>query len=72
MASPVDFDVSGWDISSANLYEATKRAHVLEPTLIEQLKGDLENIKPMKAVLNPDFIAANQADRCDNVRLGTH
>lgn len=35
MASPVDFDVSGWDISSANLYEATKRAHVLEPTLIE-------------------------------------
>lgn len=72
MASPVDFDVSGWDISSANLYEATKRAHVLEPTLIEQLKGDLENIKPMKAVLNPEFIAANQADRCDNVRLGTN
>lgn len=59
MASPIDFEVSGWDISSANLYEAVKRAHVLEPTLIEQLKGDLENIKPMKAVLNPDFIAAN-------------
>ena len=44
MASPVDFEVSGWDISNANLYEAAKRAHVLEPTLIEQLKGDLENI----------------------------
>jgi len=72
MASPIDFEVSGWDISSANLYEAVKRAHVLEPTLIEQLKGDLENIKPMKAVLNPDFIAANQADRCDNVRQGTN
>ena len=23
-------------------------------------------------MLNPDFIAANQADRCDNVRLGTN
>jgi hypothetical protein len=31
----------------------------LEPTLIEQLKGDLECIKPMKAILNPDFIASN-------------
>lgn len=26
----------------------------------------------MPAVLNPDFIAANQADRCDNVRHGTN
>jgi len=72
MARPIDFDVTGWDISSANLYESVKRAHVLEPTLIEQLKSDLENIVPLKAVLNPDFIAANQADRCDNVRLGTN
>ena len=72
MVNPVEFDITGWDISSANLYESVKRAHVLEPTLIEQLKGDLENIVPMKAVLNPDFIAANQADRCDNVRTGTN
>jgi myo-inositol-1-phosphate synthase len=42
MATPIDFDVSGWDISKLNLYESVKRAHVLEPTLIEQLKGDLE------------------------------
>jgi myo-inositol-1-phosphate synthase len=59
MVSPVDFDVCGWDISNANLYEAAKRAHVLEPHLIEQLKEDLQNIVPMKAVLNPDFIASN-------------
>jgi hypothetical protein len=32
---------------------------VLEPHLIEQLKEDLQNIVPMKAVLNPDFIASN-------------
>ena len=34
MVNPIDFNIYGWDISNANLYEATKRAHVLEPTLI--------------------------------------
>lgn len=72
MVNPVDFDICGWDISDSNLYEAARRAHVLEPMLIEQLKVDLEKIKPMPAVLNPDFIASNQADRADNVRLGTN
>ena len=59
MVNPVDFNISGWDISGANLYEAAKRSHVLEPTLIEQLKDDLSAITPLKAVLNPDFIASN-------------
>jgi myo-inositol-1-phosphate synthase len=72
MVDPVNFDVCGWDISAQNLYEAANRAHVLEPSLIEQLKPDLEAMVPMKAVLNPDFIASNQADRADNVRLGTN
>lgn len=72
MVSPVDFDVSGWDISGDNLHAAALRSRVLEPTLIEQLKDELSQIKPLPAVLNPDFIAANQADRCDNVRTGTN
>jgi myo-inositol-1-phosphate synthase len=72
MVNPVNFDICGWDISGANLYEAAQRAHVLEPTLIEQLKDDLSAIRPMKAVLNPDFIASNQADRADNVRCGSN
>ena len=59
MVNPVDFDVCGWDISAANLYESCKRAHVLEPTLISQLKPELEQIKPMRAILNPDYIASN-------------
>ena len=41
MVNPVDFEITGWDISGHNLYEACKRAHVLEPTLIELLKEDL-------------------------------
>lgn len=72
MANPVDFEVSGWDISGLNLYEAAKRAHVLEPTLLNQLKEDLEQITPLPAALNPDYIASNQADRADNVMTGTN
>lgn len=72
MVEPVDMEISGWDISSHSVYESCKRAHVLEPALIEQLKDDLEAIKPMSAALNPDFIAANQSDRANNVFNGTN
>jgi len=59
MVNPVNFNIYGWDISKENLYEAVKRAHVLEPTLIQKLKPDLESIVPLPAILNPDFIASN-------------
>ena len=42
MVNPIDFEISGWDISKTDLYNACKRARVLEPTLIENLKADLE------------------------------
>lgn len=64
--------VTGWDISKLNLYESCYRAQVLEPTLIDQLKPELEAMQPMKAVFNPDYIAANQSDRADNVFEGTN
>lgn len=32
--NPIDFVISGWDISEDNLYNACKRAKVLEPDLI--------------------------------------
>jgi len=72
MVDPCEMEISGWDISGHNLYESCKRARVLEPTLIEQLREDLERIRPLKAALNPDFIAANQSDRSDNVFEGTN
>ena len=72
MANPIDFEVSGWDINSSNLYEAALRSRVLEPTLIEQLREDLEQITPLPAALNPDYIAANQSDRANNVMEGTN
>lgn len=72
LVNPVDFVIGGWDISNANLYEAAKRSRVLEPDLIRQLKPELEQIVPLKAALNQDYIASNQADRADNVLLGTN
>ena len=72
LVDPVEFVISGWDISKANLYDACKRSKVIEPDLIHQLKDDLKAIVPLPAALNGDFIASNQADRADNVVLGTN
>ena len=72
MANPCDFEISGWDINNSNLFEAAKRAHVLEPTLINQLKPELEAIVPLTSILNQDYIAANQADRVNNVFTGSN
>lgn len=72
MANPVDFEISGWDINNANLFEACKRSHVLEPTLINALKPELEAIKPLPSILNQEFIAANQSDRVNNVFEGNN
>jgi myo-inositol-1-phosphate synthase len=47
MVNPCDFEISGWDISNFNLFEACKRAHVLEPTLINALRPELESIVPL-------------------------
>ena len=59
MVNPCDFEISGRDISNLNLYEACKRAHVLEPTLINALRPELEAIVPLQSVVNQEYIAAN-------------
>lgn len=62
---------AGWDISSLNLADATERAQVLDSGLQRQLRPYLEKLKPRPSIYCPDFIAANQADRADNVLSGT-
>ena len=61
----------GWDISSMNLADAMERAKVLDWGLQQQLRPYMEDIKPRPSVYFPEFIAANQADRADNVLTGT-
>ncbi|XP_054168344.1 uncharacterized protein LOC128965631 [Oppia nitens] len=71
MVSPNDLVLDGWDISSANLAETMKRAKVLDYNLQTQLIPLMANMKPRKAIYDPEFIAANQSDRADNV-IATH
>ena len=51
-----DVVVGGWDIYEDTGYEAAVKAGVLEPSLIEQVKGPLSALKPMKAVFDPSFV----------------
>ncbi len=45
-----DIEFGGWDIFTDNAYEAAVRAGVLESKLLDQLKDELEQVKPMTAV----------------------
>lgn len=71
MVEPNDLVLGGWDISSMNLASAMKRAQVLDIQLQTKLKPYMEDIVPLPSIYVPDFIAANQADRADNVLTGT-
>lgn len=71
MLHPNDFVIGGWDISKLNVAEAMGRSKVLEYDLQRQVAKHLESIVPMASVYYPDFIAANQEARADNVIPGT-
>ena len=71
MVNPSDIVISGWDISKKNIFEATKRAKVLEPTMYTQLKEYTEKMVPLPAVFDLSFVAPNQETRADNVIKGT-
>jgi len=71
MVEPNDIVVSGWDISSLNLADAMERAQVFDWDLQRQLIPYMKEIKPLPGIYIPDFIAANQKDRADNVLRGS-
>lgn len=71
MVHPNDLVLGGWDISGMDLARAMDRAAVLEPTLKMLVKEEMAAMKPLPSIYYPDFIAANQEDRADNVLPGT-
>ncbi|CAG2066860.1 unnamed protein product, partial [Timema podura] len=71
MVSPDDLALDGWDISGMDLATAMSRAQVLDWGLQQQLKPHMEQFKPRPSVFDPDFIAANQNTRADNVLSGS-
>jgi len=49
-------EFGGWDLFEENVYESAKHAGVLDRYLLEQLKPELEVIKPMKAVFDKKYV----------------
>lgn len=71
MAHPNDLVIGGWDISAMNIADAMDRAKVLEPSLKQLVRKEMSYMKPLPSIYYPDFIAANQEDRADNVLPGS-
>ena len=71
MVHPDDLIIGGWDISSMNLADAMDRAAVLEPTLKHMIRKKMANMRPLPSIYYPDFIAANQGERADNLLPGS-
>jgi len=71
MVHPNDLVVGGWDISKLTVGEAMRRAQVLDVGLQDQLYPHMKDLQPLPSIYFPDFIAANQAERADNVLVGS-
>jgi len=57
LAALKDIVFGGWDIYEDNVYEAAINAKVLDVALLNAIKPELENIKPMKAVFDKSYVA---------------
>ncbi|MCX6619851.1 MAG: inositol-3-phosphate synthase [Acidobacteria bacterium] len=51
-----DLVFGGWDIYEDSAYETAVKAGVLDRGLVDQLKGYLSEIRPMKAVFDKEYI----------------
>ena len=63
-----DIEFGGWDIFLDNAYEAAVRAGVLDTRLLDQLKDELEQVKPMPAVFEQKWVKKLDGP---NVKKGT-
>merc|ERR1712087_112133 len=70
MVDPTELVFHGWDINGATLDKAMERACVYEFALQQKLRPFLSSMTPMRSIYYPDFIAANQSDRADNILKG--
>jgi myo-inositol-1-phosphate synthase len=78
LASLDDVVFGGWDLFKDNCYEAAKTAGVLDADLLEQIRPELEAIKPWPAVFDRKYVkrldgpnvkkGRNKKDLADQVR----
>ncbi len=55
LANLNDIVFGGWDVYSDNVYEAATNAAVLESSLLDKIKPELEAIVPMKAAFDQNY-----------------
>src|SRR5689334_13123940 len=67
LADLTDIVFGGWDIFEEDCYAAAKTAGVLEPSQLEQVRSELEAIKPMPAVFDQRYVKRLQGP---NVKKG--
>ncbi len=56
LANLTDIVFGGWDVYSDNVFEAAMKAKVLEPMQLHAVKAELEQIVPMKAAFDHDYV----------------
>jgi myo-inositol-1-phosphate synthase len=56
LASLDDVVFGGWDIFEDSAYEAAKTAGVLDSALLEQIRPELEAVRPMPAVFDRQYV----------------
>ena len=56
LANLDDIVFGGWDIFEEDCYAAARTAGVLEPSQLEQVRGELEAIQPMSAVFDQRYV----------------
>jgi myo-inositol-1-phosphate synthase len=52
-----NIEFGAWDIFEDNCYQVAKKNHVIFGDLVDQLREDIEDIKPMKAVFDPAYVS---------------
>ncbi len=65
IVSVSDFDdmvVGGWDINKMDAYEAARFAHVLDPALVDQVKGALKGQKAMPGYFENKYVMNLKAE----------
>ena len=82
LAALDDVVFGGWDLFDENCYEAAKTAGVLEKELLDQIRPELEQIRPWPAVFDRRYVkrldgpnvkkGKNKRDLADQVRADIH
>jgi len=56
LANLEDMVFAGWDIFTDNVYQSALNAGVLKKELLDQVRDEIEQIKPMKAVFDQNYV----------------